>query len=120
MCAGNAVFSHTKVVSESKIVHEMLCFTKETAVGGCEGRRCETAGAAMVANGRPCSPTGKCRESLVMVVPSWFWVVGLWRCARGKCIQRVANHIVMVVSSGWWVCGPVLGGSACKELQIAL
>ena len=31
MCAGNAVFSHTKVVSESK------------------GRRCETAVAAMVA-----------------------------------------------------------------------
>ena len=40
-CARNAVFSHTEVVSESKIVHEMQCFTMETAVGGCEGRRCE-------------------------------------------------------------------------------
>ena len=29
MCAGNAVFSHTKVVSESKIVRKMLCFTIE-------------------------------------------------------------------------------------------
>ena len=52
MCAGNAVFSHTKVVSESKIVREMLCCTIETAVGGCEGRMCETAGAAMVAYAR--------------------------------------------------------------------
>ena len=49
---GNAVFSDTEVVSESKIVREMLCFTIETAVGGCEGRRCETAVAAMVAYAR--------------------------------------------------------------------
>ena len=34
---------------------------------------------------------------IVMVVSSWLWVVGLRRCARGKCIQRVANRIVMVV-----------------------
>ena len=52
MCAGNAAFFHTEVVSESRIVREMLCFTIETAVRGCEGRRCETAGAAMVAYGR--------------------------------------------------------------------
>ena len=56
MCAGNAVFFHTEVVSESKIVREMLCFTIETAVGGCEGRRCETVRAAMVAYARLCSP----------------------------------------------------------------
>ena len=42
----------------------------------------------------------------------------LRRCARGKCIQRVANRIEMVVSK--WVCGAVLGGSARTELQIAL
>ena len=30
-------------------MQEMLCFTIETAAGGCEGRRCETAVAAMVA-----------------------------------------------------------------------
>ena len=41
-----------------KIVREMLRFTIETAVGGCEGRRCETAGAAMVAYGRLCAPIG--------------------------------------------------------------
>ena len=49
MCVENVVFSHTKVVSESKIVCEMLCFTIETVVCGREGRRCETAVAAMVA-----------------------------------------------------------------------
>ena len=49
MCARNAVFSNTEVVSERMRVRDMLCFTIETAVGGCEGRRCETAGAAMVA-----------------------------------------------------------------------
>ena len=49
MCAGNSVFSHTEGVSESKMACEMLCFTIETAVGGCEGRRCETAVAAMFA-----------------------------------------------------------------------
>ena len=55
MCAGNAVFFHTKVVSESKIAREMLCFTIETAVCLCEGRRCKTAGAAVLAYGRLCS-----------------------------------------------------------------
>ena len=50
MCAGNVAFSHTEVVFESKVVREMLCFTIETAVGGCEGRRCEkAAGLATVA-----------------------------------------------------------------------
>ena len=42
-------FFHTEVVSESKIAHEMFCFTIETAVRGCEGRMCETAVAAMLA-----------------------------------------------------------------------
>ena len=54
MCAGNAVFSHTKVLSESKIVRELPCFTIETAVGGCEGRWCQTEGAAILAHGRLC------------------------------------------------------------------
>ena len=39
LCAGNVLFSHTTVVSEIKIVREMLCFTIGTDVGGCEGRR---------------------------------------------------------------------------------
>ena len=57
------MFSHTNVLSESKIVREMLRFTIETAAGGCEGRRCETADAAMVACGRLSSDRlsiGKC------------------------------------------------------------
>ena len=29
-------------------------------------------------------------------------MVGLRRCARGKCVQRVANRIVMVVSKWLW------------------
>ena len=45
-------FSLTKAVSERKIAREMLCFTIETAVSGCEGKRCETAVAAMVAYAR--------------------------------------------------------------------
>ena len=81
MCARNAVFSHTEVVSESKIVREMLRFAIETAVGGCEGRRCETAGAAMVA-----------------YVRLWSAMVGygrLWsdRSAIGKCNRMRSNAL---------------------------
>ena len=40
---------------------------------------------------------GKCMQRvanrIVMVVSRWLWVVGLRRCARGKCMQRVANRI---------------------------
>ena len=45
------------------------------------------------------------------------WALGLRRCARGKCMQRVVNRIVMVVSRWLWVVGlrDVLGGSTCKE-----
>ena len=56
-----------------------------------------------------------CHGGVKVVLGGW---VGLLRCARGKCIQRVANRIVMVVSR--WVCGAVLGGNAFRELQIAL
>ena len=35
-------------VPESKMAREMLCFTMETGVVGCEGRICETAGAGYV------------------------------------------------------------------------
>ena len=44
---------------------------------------------------------GKCMQTVAnrigMVASRWFWVVGLRRCARGKCIQRVANRIVLYV-----------------------
>ena len=56
MCAGNAVFFYAKVVSESKIARELLCFTIETAVRLCEGGRCKTAVADMVAYARLWSP----------------------------------------------------------------
>ena len=74
MCAGNAVFFHTKVVSESKIAREMLCFTKETAVRLCEGRRCKTAGAAMLAYGRISSDRsaiGKCKCRWLNALERW-------------------------------------------------
>ena len=58
MCTRNALFYHTEVVSESEIVCEMRCFTIETAAGGCEGRRCETAVAAMLAYARIGPPLG--------------------------------------------------------------
>ena len=46
------MFFHTKVVSESKIAREMLCFTIEMGVRWCEGRRCKTAVVDLVAYGR--------------------------------------------------------------------
>ena len=46
------MFFHTKVVSESKMAREMLCFTIETAVRLCEVRRCKTAVADVLAYGR--------------------------------------------------------------------
>ena len=36
-----------KAGSESKIAREMLCFTIETVVGGCEGKRCRTGGCGL-------------------------------------------------------------------------
>ena len=51
-----------------------------------------------------------------MVVSRWFWVVGLQRCARGKCIQRVANRIVMVLSRWLGVVGLLrLHSESCKS-----
>ena len=55
MCAGNAAFCHTLVVSESKIVCEMTYFIKETVVRLCQGRRYETVVAAVLAFVRLCS-----------------------------------------------------------------
>ena len=40
-----------------------------------------------------------------MVVSRWVWVAGWRRCARGKCMQRIANRIVMVLSRWLWVVG---------------
>ena len=45
----NNVFFYIEIIFENKIIREMLCFTIEMAVGGCEGRRYETAITAMVA-----------------------------------------------------------------------
>ena len=42
---------------------------------------------------------------IAMVVSRWLWVVGLRRCARGKCMQRVANRILTVVLKWLWVVG---------------
>ena len=83
MFARNAVFSHTEIVSESKMVREMLCFTIETAVGGSEGKRCETAVAAMLAYGRIGAPLGSeiaggethCNGSLQVVLGCWWWLM---------------------------------------------
>ena len=55
-CARNAVFYHTNDAAESKIARETRCFTIETAVGGREGRRCQTAVSVMFAYARLWSP----------------------------------------------------------------
>ena len=68
---------HTKVVSESKIAREMLCFTIETAVRLCKGRRCKTAVADMVAYARISSDRsaiGKCKRRSLYAL-EW-WVAG--------------------------------------------
>ena len=104
MCAGNALFCHTRVVSESKIAREMLCFTMETAVGGCEGRRCERAVAAVVAYASLCSPN-------VGSVLHW------------EVQSQVVKRIVMVgCLIGEWQCRfpwwrGVIGESHCKWLN---
>ena len=98
MCARNAVFSHTGVVSECKIVREMLCFTIETAVGGCEGRRCETAGAAMVGYGQIAPPLGSaiaggqthCNGGFQVAMGCW------WRSGVGECHCRFPWWCVVI------------------------
>ena len=35
---------------------------------------------------------------IVMLVSRWLWVAVLRRCARGKCMHRGANHIVRAAS----------------------
>ena len=95
MCAGNAVFYHTKVVSESKIVREMPCFTIETAMRLCEGRMCKTAGADMFAYRR-----------------LWSDIVGSvlhWE-VQAQVVKRIGMVGLQVVQgSGWRRC--VIGES---------
>ena len=100
MCAGNAVFYHTEVVSESKIARKMLCFTIETAVGGCEGGRCETAGAAMLAYGR-----------------LWAGIVGSVR--HWEVVVQVVKRNVMVASRWYWVAdgGAMLLGNMITDFH---
>ena len=110
-CAGIVVFFHTEVVSESKIVREMLCFTIETAVGGCQGRTRETAVADMVAYARLSSDRpsiGKCNRKWLNALYGRFQVVlarWWWHFARGKCGQRIAARIETAVSRWLWVVG---------------
>ena len=92
-CAGNAVFYHRKAAFESKIARERLCFTIETAVGGREGRRCWTAGAAMVAYARLWSDRGAIGQTHC----NGGFQVGLgcpwWRCVIRKCHCRWSNAL---------------------------
>ena len=51
------VFYHRNDATESKMTRELMCFTSETALGGHEGRWCQTVGyarlrLAMVGYGR--------------------------------------------------------------------
>ena len=48
---------------------------------------------------------GKCTQRVanrIVMVSRWVWVVGLPLCARGKCMHQVANRIVNVVSRWLW------------------
>ena len=108
MCAGHAVFFHTQGVSESKIVREMLCFTKETVVGGCEGRRCGTAVAAMLAYARLCSPMvayarlSSDRSSIGKCKRRWLNALGFRKCWVRDCGAVLLGNGM----AGFWpVCG---------------
>ena len=96
-CARNAVIYRTKDAAECRIPRKMLCFTKEMAVGGRGGRRCQTAVAVMFAYGRIGPPLGSviasrqthCNGGLKVVLGC------RWLCsAIGKCICRFR----------WWHC----------------
>ena len=74
MFVRNAVFFHIKTVSESEVARETLRFTIETGVRWCEGRRCKTAVADMVAYGRlgsDRSATGKCKCRWLNALERW-------------------------------------------------
>ena len=61
--------------SESKIAREMLCFTIETVVGGCEGRMFRTSGCV-----------------------GFSWVSGGIRCFRwSNYVKSLANHRVILL-----------------------
>ena len=106
MCAGNAVFFHTKVVSESKIARKMLCFTIETAVRLREGRRCKTAVADMVAYGRLCADiVGSVRHWEVQaqvvkrigtVASRWCWVADGGAVLLGNAIRGFHGGVVLL------------------------
>ena len=106
MCARNAVFSHTEVVSESKMMRDMLRFTMETAVGGCGGWRCETAVAAMVAYARLCSARvgsvlhrqmeSQVIKRIVMVGSRWCWVVDSGAVLLGNVIAGFHGGAVLL------------------------
>ena len=106
-CGSSGVFYHTNGAAESKMAREMLCFTIETAlkrpwVGAMSALACLGPQSSGVSHGLRRCAGGKCIQRvasrLVMVVSRWLGVVGLRRCGRGKCIPRVANRIVMVES----------------------
>ena len=69
-------------------------------------KRCKARWKGEVVGLRRCA-RGKCMQRVanrsVHGVSRWLWLVGLRRCARGKCIQRVVNRIVMVALGGRFV-----------------
>ena len=107
-CAGNAVFFHTKVESESKIAREMPGFTIETAVrgpkvGGVRRRfRLWSPMSEYVQIGSPLGSEfvgheSHCNGDVEVALGGRFAAP-----ARART-QRVANPILMLVSRWLWV-----------------
>ena len=96
-------------VAESKMAHEMLCFTMETAAVGCEGRSCGTAVAGYV------------RATLAVVRIGTV----VQSSSNGKqCVEyywgmqlQIARRLIMVGSRWSWVAdgGAVLLGNATAD-----
>ena len=90
------MFFPRKVVSESKIARKMLCFIIETAVRLCEGRRCKTAVADMVAYARVWSDiVGSVRhwEVQAQVVKRIGMVGCRWRRVRDGGAMLLGNRM---------------------------
>ena len=65
-------------------MHEVLCLTRETGLGGCESRRYETAVAAMVAYHRIGAPLGNLQGVKRIVMALGQCRLPWCRCVTGE------------------------------------
>ena len=110
--AWTAVFYHRNDAAESKMTRDMQCFTIETAVGGHEGRWCQTAVAVVfglwsamvgyVRLGSDRSDLGKCNCRLLDALQRWV-EGGTGLQVAAPCCWGIARRVITVGSRcHWW------------------